>query len=237
MINQGFTQSGHADENNFRKPRSKRLFTCAHIFWDFMLQQVRRGLITLKELMTGVTGSMSGGQIVYVYTLTKKEGKMPTKKFVNKIDAIRAGARKTAICLMGAGAVATGIKVAAVATTAAALSSCKKTEIEDPKVKLTKLEGEINLLIPSVMKGIYLNTYNQLGGDDGSFLDKVNQNIATRNALYANYPDGFPPSLDIAAIDALYAKCDEYVKEYNRLYGNTKGKMMPPFGGICNAVV
>ncbi|MCL2074576.1 MAG: hypothetical protein FWH18_11690 [Marinilabiliaceae bacterium] len=64
------------------KPSCKnQKFTCAHIFWDFMLNQVRQGLMTYESLMASVTGLSpcneacgtgggSGGKAIYGYTGT-----------------------------------------------------------------------------------------------------------------------------------------------------------------------
>ena len=74
---------GRIEKSKFLiKPSCKnQKFTCAHIFWDFMLNQVRQGLMTYESLMASVkglspsneacgTGGGSGGKAVYGYTGT-----------------------------------------------------------------------------------------------------------------------------------------------------------------------
>jgi len=74
---------GRIEKSKFMiKPSCKnQKFTCAHIFWDFMLNQVRQGLMTYEDLMASIkglspcnetcgTGGGSGGKAVYGYTGT-----------------------------------------------------------------------------------------------------------------------------------------------------------------------
>lgn len=62
----GTTLGNVAETGKLRKPGAKhrkRTTTCAGIFWDFMLQQVRSGLLSMDELMASAMGALksSGG--------------------------------------------------------------------------------------------------------------------------------------------------------------------------------
>ena len=53
---------GRLTDTNFRKPSvKKRKHTCANVFWSFMLNQVRQGLLSFEDLMKQALASLSGG--------------------------------------------------------------------------------------------------------------------------------------------------------------------------------